>query len=214
MPINSPDPGERVTMSEVEGLLRLAELASSRHDQRRQYEWKVSLGLWALLAIGSLRSEALPRIHASIGAGVVFLYALLWLRGVWVANANDKSLAQFYWTAAEGRLRGDTKGLGERPARLSPSSWDFWIGFLKNWAMQFHFVVTMVLVAFFFYVHGGETVPQHQTPPYAVPRAEMGATGSPRVENAHEESLQARPKGKSDPGEESPHSESGQSTSK
>src|SRR3990172_3969136 len=83
--------------------MRLAEFAATRHDGRREYEWKVTLGLWGAIiaAIATFRGESLP---SWLGPLTLLIFSFVWLRGVWVANEKDKALFIHYRTQAERLL--------------------------------------------------------------------------------------------------------------
>lgn len=138
-------------MGKEDSLIELAKLAASRHDQRRQYEWKVSFAFWALIVGAIVKKEGINiDIDTMFGWVLILLYAFLWLRGVWVANDNDKMLSEHFRKQAEAMLINSSHELGASPGKIPWNSFKFWIGFLKNWAMLFHLVVTVILVNIFF----------------------------------------------------------------
>jgi len=135
-------------MSDADTLVALANLAATRHDQRRQYEWKVSFAFWALLAGAVVKGRELAHdLPVSIGICVVFLYAFVWLRGVWIANHNDKELCQHFRRQAVAKLKTANHEIEAMPGMLSARSLKYWLGFLKDWAMLFHLLVTVALVS-------------------------------------------------------------------
>lgn len=136
-------------MGDADTLVDLAKLAASRHDQRRQYEWKVSFAFWALLVGAVLkRHELVHGLPISIGILVVFLYVFVWLRGVWIANHNDKELCDYFREQAVATLSSQGHRVeADIPPMLSAYSVKYWLGFLRDWAMIFHLLVTIALVA-------------------------------------------------------------------
>jgi len=140
-------------MSDADTLVEIAKLAASRHDQRRQYEWKVSFGFWALL-VGALiegrtifpNASAYPVATIVIGCLVVLMYAFMWLRRVWIANYNDKTLSDCFREQATLKLIDSKYVIVIPPKMLTSESCKFWFGFLLDWAMQFHLFVTSALV--------------------------------------------------------------------
>jgi hypothetical protein len=132
-------------------LIELAKLAASRHDERRKYEWKVSFAFWGLIIAAITKKSLLKFISPLLGGTIVILYAFLWLRGIWVANQSDKRLSQHFIHEALEFLKDKNHQLSERPTKIRPDDfWNFFFGFLVDWAMLFHLVVTVVMVWIFF----------------------------------------------------------------
>jgi hypothetical protein len=118
---------------------------------RREFEWKVTLGFWAILAAAiafvqhdqqGIVAKAIP--HWFVAVGVVG-FAFLWLRPIWVANDNDKSMAHHFLFEAE-RIMGDP-GHGPRPhpSKISVASLKWWAGFLTDWSAWFQLATTSFL---------------------------------------------------------------------
>lgn len=141
-------------MSGSEVLIELAKLSASRHDERRKYEWKVSLAFWALIVGAILKKSALNLQNVQPWVGIVacILYSFIWLRGVWIANDNDKMLAFHFRDEAIKRLKNGNAELSDIPAKTSLKSLKFWLGFLLDWAMLFHVLVTGTLVFVFYLI--------------------------------------------------------------
>jgi hypothetical protein len=138
-------------MSDSDTLVELAKLAASRHDQRRQYEWRVSFGFWALLVGAFIKAETISKISDSLsifitGGCVVFLYAFIWLRGVWIANKNDKVLCEHFREQSTSKLINSSYTIVQPPGMLTKNNKEYWIGILTDWAMLFHLLVTAILV--------------------------------------------------------------------
>jgi hypothetical protein len=85
-----------------DALMKLADFRRERQANRRQHEWKVTVGLWALLAAGIAYPPKCP-IWALVFAliVVVIAHAFLWVRWVWVGSTKDAKLAFFYAEHAE-----------------------------------------------------------------------------------------------------------------
>ena len=85
--------------------MKLSNFFASRDDKRREYEWKISFGFWTLIVGAILNKPKLPVLQdpcaavVSIILGVIF--ALTWIRGIYVANEKDKEASKFYWKRAE-----------------------------------------------------------------------------------------------------------------
>ena len=134
-------------MERAKVLVELAKLAASRHDQRRNYEWKVSLALWAVLVGAVVKPIPISKMPWWVGLLVGCLYAVFWLRAVWVANYNDKARSEFLFNEALACLRDSDRVSGNPPGKLVPSDCKYWFGFLCDWAMLFHLFTTAILIA-------------------------------------------------------------------
>lgn len=119
-----------------------AELAFKMHDGRRSYEWKVTLGIWAVMATAMVKHVELP---AAIWVVSVLFYGMFWLRPVWVSNDNNKRRYRYFQQLAVDVMTGI------RPAAISPPESHpqrgraFWFGFLTDWAMIFQLTATALL---------------------------------------------------------------------
>lgn len=132
----------------IDASMKLATFGASRSDARRGYEWKISFGVWALLAATVLHGfTALP-----FAAGVLLLLMYgSWLQSIWLRNASDAELMWHFvnevqrlisvysvtMVSPKPQLRS---GRGEEPA-----GWRRWIGFLSDFAFRFQFFVTLGL---------------------------------------------------------------------
>jgi hypothetical protein len=141
---------EGIVSDKADSLIELAKLAASRHDERRKYEWKVSFAFWGLIIAAISKKSSLPVICPWFGIGVVLLYAFLWLRGVWVANENDKIQTRHFITQALLAMRDSSNQPSDPPPKISSCSLSFWFGFLRDWAMLFHLIVSIAVVITFF----------------------------------------------------------------
>jgi hypothetical protein len=141
-------------MNDVEALIELAKMASSRHDERRKYEWKVSFAFWAIIigAIIKKNELHLQCINIWIGAVLCTLYAFLWLRGVWVANDNDKRMSEYFRKLTIEKLSNPSITISSVPGKTVVMSFKYFFGFLADWAMLFHLTVTVILIVLFYYV--------------------------------------------------------------
>lgn len=131
--------------------IELAKFAADRHDKRRQYEWKISFAFWALIVGAIFKKAELGEIILPWHGGLlVALYAFVWLRGLHVANENDKRLSDYFRAQAEAYLSNTNHTLQPAPGKISARTLEFWLGFLGKWAMQFHLLVTGLLVYLYF----------------------------------------------------------------
>jgi len=139
-------------MDKLEAVIELAKMSSSRHDERRKYEWQVSLAFWALI-IGAIVKKSdlhLQCLSSSYGVLIGALYAFLWLRGIWVANDNDKRLSEHFRTQALNIIQNPLLPIATPPSKIKKCSFKYWFGFLGDWALLFQFIVTAVLILLFY----------------------------------------------------------------
>jgi hypothetical protein len=131
-------------------LIELAKLSASRHDERRKYEWKVSFAFWGIIIAAIFKKKSLPLICPWVGMVLVVLYAFIWLRGLWVANENDKDETRHFIKQAMSAIRDKNYQPLDSPPKINCCKREFWVGFLCDWAMLFHLIVTITVVAAFF----------------------------------------------------------------
>ncbi len=130
----------------IESWLNLLKHAAERFDARRNFEWKISLGLWAgLLGVAHfLKDSGTPSIPLWPFLLISAVYGLVWLPGLWQANDNDKNLVNYYrrqveilvgvdWTGKEMEFPDKNEGLLNR------------LQAFKDWSIQFQFAVTLGL---------------------------------------------------------------------
>ena len=135
-----------------DGCLQIANFAVGRVDVRRQFEWKLSFGVWALLgaALIYVRADAFP---ALIGVAILGLYAVH-LHAHLSRNYYDINLA---WDAVreansllELGLNMRVPAFVERPEEQS--SFRRYFSFLTNWATGLQFWFTAGLIMLFYAV--------------------------------------------------------------
>jgi hypothetical protein len=78
--------------------LKLADYWEGRYEERRGVEWKVSLGLWAVILTGIANSEKLRRPPCfALWLSVAWLvYVIVWLTPILYKNKWDKELSHCY----------------------------------------------------------------------------------------------------------------------
>ena len=138
--------------NKADSLIELAKLAATRHDERRKYEWKVSFAFWAIIIGAIAKKSSLIFICPWLGITVVVLYAFLWLRGVWVANDNNKRESRHFIDEPLNSLRDPNYRPLDPPPRWGWRNLQFWFGFLMDWALLFHLAVTIGMVMIFFFL--------------------------------------------------------------
>lgn len=127
---------------DFDGYMRLADFFAGRFDARRAYEWKLSLGLWAAL-LGAAKLLECLSFSVCIPIAITLFYGMTWLRGVWLANENDKSLFDHYRRAADGVLADPAFVAADPPGKIQvrcPEKIAF--GFLHDWSLQFQLGAT------------------------------------------------------------------------
>jgi uncharacterized membrane protein len=128
-----------------DGLMRLAELRTHRATNRQIYEWRVTFGLWALIAAAILYLKD-KQIPLWLGVAILFIYAFFWLRPIYVAHRRDNQTAAFYMQTAIAVLRPNGEVASQD--KLKNVTWfEWWLGFLSEWGCSFQ-LLTNVLVSF------------------------------------------------------------------
>lgn len=129
-------------MSEKEqfdAFMSLCEFRFNRWANRRQYEWRISVGLWAILVAGMIYiqkpSGALLWLLI-LGLVIAVLgHAWLWVRWNWISNERDIRTAFFFAEHAERLLRSsNAPDPGARP-EITPEE-KRWYGFLRAGARR------------------------------------------------------------------------------
>ena len=133
--------------------MRLADFWTGRHDARREFEWKVTLGLWAVILGGISYHEKLgwPRLLClpllPVASAVVFvLYYRLWLRPLWVRNMKDRDQGFRALEEAKKVLQDDKYVPILHDHNVVDISWH---RFVKDWAMVFQAAATALLLTLF-----------------------------------------------------------------
>ena len=119
-------------------MLKLADFYVARFDGRREFEWKVTLGLWGSILGGivALRgfSGMLPLCPLVVLAILVLFGHCYWLRSVWRGHRFDKDTA-FEFSRRVARILGVEPPAFERKDFLSIPP-----------AMAFQLFITAVLL--------------------------------------------------------------------
>lgn len=132
-----------------DAFMRIAEFSVKNFYERRQYEWKITIAFWALMVgmISLVINDQAPVLNREVlvflSPVIVMFFTFSWLRGVWVANANDKSIADRFLHDAEAVLRDESHTSSGIPPKVCGLR--MWVGFLDDWAGVFQFVTTALL---------------------------------------------------------------------
>jgi hypothetical protein len=138
---------------------KLADYWADSYERRRQVEWKISLGFWAVILSGVVNSDKLHGVWSSWFAWLSLLawavYVILWLVPNMQKNERDKRLSCYYLAiavscnalsesakltkfAAKGGLLGEVNV--SNPATTPPLSW------LRAYSIFFHAITTALLL--------------------------------------------------------------------
>ena len=143
-----------------EGCTRLSDMAASRLDMRRQWAWRLNLGIWAVLVAGIayFRVGQLP-----VGPGLIALLAHgFFVRGVFERNESDTRIIWHFFHQAQQILVGhgvervvDRPGLmigANLPPRDERKFFSRNFGFLANFGNRFELLVTTLLLGLMYTV--------------------------------------------------------------
>lgn len=126
-----------MSKDEFEAWMKLAEFERKKFDTRREYEWKVSLGLWAAI-LGSF--AVLKGIEISCWGAVVCLavpigHYCLWLQPLQRRNDQDDVRANGFRDNASKAIKPDVT--------LEPQIARPWY---KRWSANFQAAATLALM--------------------------------------------------------------------
>ena len=130
-----------------EACMKLAEYFNSQYNQRRQYQWKVTFGVWTLLVGGIVFIKKPSSVQYWLAAILTIVYIWFYLKPLWQANEKDKYRAKYYRIQAESILLDPLYELTENPS-LDTRKWTD-LRFLRDWSMRFQTIATIVLTLLF-----------------------------------------------------------------
>jgi hypothetical protein len=145
-----------------DSFMRVAELRTLRATNRQSYEWRVTLGLWAVITAATIYLKDRP-VPLWLGVSTVFIYAFFWLRAINVAHWRDNQAAAFYIETALSILSPGRKRTGAAGEEIRWESWLF--GFLFEWGCLFQLLSTIVLIYFFYLMTNPGALPEFLHPP-------------------------------------------------
>ena len=128
--------------------LEQAKYFELRHNRRRDAEWRVSFGLWTLIIVSA---HFIPKGYIKPWMLIVLfvVYSIFWLRGLWIANQNDKEQEKYFWDLSSKLLFGEC--VDSIKSNLPPRT-EFWhlknMNFIKDWSILFQLLTTIVLFYF------------------------------------------------------------------
>ena len=125
--------------------MQLADFYAKRHDQRRNFEWKITLGFWAAIFGSSYKHFSLHNFAFEYWPLALLFFTAFWLYGTWFANHQDKkkwvfAIRSATCTTSDGSREKD----GRNPFTTKESCWSLdAIGeFLLDWARLFQILAT------------------------------------------------------------------------
>jgi len=128
--------------------MKQAAYFAGRWDGRRNFEWKMSLAMWAVLAATIKFLPEIKNFKCWMPIVPVILHSM-WLYGVWKANQFDKVHGRYFRDHAEKLMRHPEVPIkwGEIPEPLPATRikriWEF----VNDWSMRFQLLTTIVLAA-------------------------------------------------------------------
>lgn len=134
----------------IQSYIELYKIQLERYDKRRNFEWKVTMGLWTSIVV--LTGFLAGKVHLSWTAlgGYIFIliiFSTLWTCGGWLANAKDRNHALVYLNRIEMLLGYTSEEKNyEKPRRLEC---------YKNWSRLFQIMaagIIMFLSWYFLYI--------------------------------------------------------------
>ena len=134
---------EMTDKERFEALMKLAEFKSNIREKRREIEFKVSIGLWAITGggVAYLKGHSLPWSVTLIG--IIVLAHWLWVRTHY--NSSERDARELYFYAAHAREIVLPGSGADKPGDKLPSpqftAWEF----LKHEPCWFQVGVTPVL---------------------------------------------------------------------
>lgn len=145
----------------LDSLKSLADYWAGSYERRRQVEWKVSLGFWAVILSGILNYDKLSGLWSvacvACSFGLWLCYLFIWLVPIQVKNERDKLLSYYYVNQAKLLLEPVS------PVEASPKAdalvresefndppakpgWYVWPWSLRYYSVAFHAVATAILL--------------------------------------------------------------------
>jgi hypothetical protein len=148
-----------------DSLKSLADFRLSRHFSRANAEWKISVSLWALLALAPTQVQTKVNLCVlAIGLFAMFVgYAVFWARPISIRNREDQDTAFYYAEKAEQILDADIVPR-ERPEQKQwMKPFEGWGKYLsdtrigENWGASFQILTTafFCLVSFVLFAAKG-----------------------------------------------------------
>lgn len=129
--------------------MKLSDFWIDRVQSRRNFEWKIALSLFGVLAAATiyLKGRIEPNLLVGLLVTTLLLFAIFWLRPIWLRHERDWRHAFYHKNRAEHVLRP------ELPAPKVPKGFsrgERLVGFLGSYAVQFQFLALALLACCIF----------------------------------------------------------------
>ena len=115
--------------------LQLANYWANSYQERRDVEWKVGLGLWAVILTAIINRDKLPTVpRPAVWLTIVWLiYVVVWLIPILVKNRRDKHLSHEHLKEGTNLIFTYEKESG-------------WLRVLNPYSLLFHALTTGLLL--------------------------------------------------------------------
>ena len=139
-----------------EACMKQAEMFAKRVYNRQSYQWKVTLGLWALIA-AAVNFLWGKKVVAPwwVCLAVLLGYAFFWVRAVAVKNHDDQALEWHFIRESWAVLLSTMHEITQPPQKTPFWSWESLFGFARNWAHWFECMTTAALLAVAYFLLRG-----------------------------------------------------------
>ena len=148
-----------IDKDKFDAYLELADYWTNSYQQRSEIEWKVGLGLWAVILTGIVSSHTLCRPpHFTLWLFFVWLvYIVVWLIPTLLKNRQDKHLAHLYAAAGTALVAGEKANAAPEsrvedlrdlvaPAVITTGELKRRMDWLNPYSVVFHALTTGVLL--------------------------------------------------------------------
>ena len=121
--------------------IELYKVKLERFDKRRNFEWKVTIGLWTGLSVltGFLAGKIqLSLFHLVFYIAVWGIFTFVWTRGSWCANEKDMQYAHVYRNHVENLIGHTTEKYTFQPPD--------WKKCFTNWSRLSQILTTALIM--------------------------------------------------------------------
>jgi hypothetical protein len=130
--------------------MRQAEFFHNKFEHRRQYEWKITLGVWALPVAGIAFVKQPSSVPYWLAVLFFLAYVFLFVKRIEEANEFDKGKSHFYQVQADTIL-SDPSHVPVRPPWYPDKKWHD-LTFVLDWGARFHIAAILALCLLFYLV--------------------------------------------------------------
>jgi len=137
------------TKDQIDACMRQAELATTICETRQTYEWRLNLALWSAIVAGAVflpeQLALVSNCHFILAAVSIVVLHGFWVWRVTAANYYDIQWSLHYRKVAQALLIDPRVAI--TPAPQKGEAGDLWCYVVGNWAAQFSWIATIVLLA-------------------------------------------------------------------